>query len=295
MIKRISEKKLYFGSYLVGKRLISEEDMLDALKYQSAQIPSFIDVAIKRRYLDMKQVYEILTHQGHTDLTFEEVAVQSQCLSVQQAKEINSERERIRIPIGEILVHYKKLSRDVMLQELENFTKIKDKFQEVGEILKNVAMFQKLGQGALHELAEIADKVICMEGDRIISEGQDADCFYCVVSGTLKVTKNNPIHQGKEIFIYRISKNDVFGVSAIFEEEKRAANATAETETILLRFDREMFLDFLEKHSKAAYSILLFMIQRLTHRLNLTRSELVFERKHLIDAEHMDSLMDDII
>ncbi|MBF0539691.1 MAG: cyclic nucleotide-binding domain-containing protein [Nitrospirae bacterium] len=295
MNKRIDEKRLYFGSYLISKRLISEEDMLDALKYQSAQTPSFIDVAIKRRYLDMKQVYEILTHQGHTDLSFEEMAIQSHYLTEQQVKELSDERERIRLPIGEILVQFNKLPRTVMLEELENFTKVKGKFQEVGEILRNVAMFQQLNQIALHELAEIADKVICMEGDRIISEGQDADCFYCVISGTLKVTKNNPIHQGKEIFIYRISKNDVFGVSAIFEEEKRAANATAETETILLRFDRELFLDFLEKHNKAAYSIMLFMIQRLTHRLNLTRSELVFERKHLLDGQHLDSMMNDII
>ncbi|KJU82893.1 hypothetical protein MBAV_004916, partial [Candidatus Magnetobacterium bavaricum] len=141
MIKRISEKRLYFGSYLVGKHLISEEDMLDALKYQSTQTPSFIDVAIKRRYLDMKQVYEILTHQGHTDLSFEEVAVQSQYLTPQQLKDVNNERERIRPPIGEILVQFNKLTRNVMLEELEGFTRIKDKFQEVGEILRNVAMF----------------------------------------------------------------------------------------------------------------------------------------------------------
>ncbi|MBF0345186.1 MAG: cyclic nucleotide-binding domain-containing protein [Nitrospirae bacterium] len=291
----MSESKLYFGSYLIRKRLISEEDMLDALRYQSEQTPSFIDTAIKRRHLDMKQVYEILTHQGHTDLSFEEMAIQRQYLTPQQVNELNEERERVRPPIGEILVHSNKLSRDVMLRELDNFNKIKGKFQEVGEILRNVTMFQKLNEGALYILAEIADKIICLKGDRIISEDQDADCFYCVVSGTLKVTKDNPIYQGKEIFIYQIAKNDIFGVSAIFEEEKRAANVTAETEVVLLRFDRDLFLDFLENHNKAAYPILLYIIRRLIHKLNETRSELVFERKHLINRENIDSLMDDVV
>ncbi|MCG6550763.1 MAG: Crp/Fnr family transcriptional regulator, partial [Candidatus Magnetominusculus sp. LBB02] len=134
------------------------------------------------------------------------------------------------------------------------------------------------------------EKIICKQNERVIYEGERAECFYCVVSGSLRVTKNNPDDWDKEIFIYNISNNDVLGVSSIYEEEKRSANVTADEESVLLRFDRLKFLDFLKEHPKAAYHILLFIIQRLVYKLHQTHRELASERKHTA-APSMDDVV----
>ncbi|WP_420264935.1 Crp/Fnr family transcriptional regulator [Candidatus Magnetominusculus dajiuhuensis] len=286
------ENKLFFGNYLLKKKLIAEEDILYALKYQSEKTPPFIEAALNMDCLDMKKVYEILTMQTNTDLSFEETALAKGYLTRAQVTEILNEREKVRPHIGEILVNMGTISEDVMVSELKSFRQTMERFVELSDILRGVKMFQSISDMSLEALAIISEKVMCKENERIIYEGERAECFYCVVSGFLRVTKNNPDDWDKEIFIYTLSNNDVFGVSSIYEEEKRAANVTAEKESVLLRFDRKKFLDFLKEHPKAAYHILLFIIQRLVYKLQQTHRELVSERKH---AVHPEPSMDDVV
>ncbi|MBF0457622.1 MAG: cyclic nucleotide-binding domain-containing protein [Nitrospirae bacterium] len=286
------ESKLFFGNYLLKKKLIREEDVLYALRYQSEKTPSFIETAVNMGCLDMKKVYEILTMQANTDLAFEEIALQKGCLTSSQITDILNEREKAMPHIGEILVNMGTIAEDVMSAALKAFQQTTERFIELSDILRGVKMFQSISDRALEALAIISEKIICKQNERIIYEGEKAECFYCVVSGSLRVTKNNPDDWDKDIFIYTITNNDVFGVSSIYEKEKRAANVTAEQECVLLRFDREKFLGFLSEHPKAAYHILLFIIQRLVYKLQLAHRELANERKHIIGSE---PLMDGIV
>ncbi|MBF0517395.1 MAG: cyclic nucleotide-binding domain-containing protein [Nitrospirae bacterium] len=286
------ENRLFFGNYLLKKKLIREEDILNALRYQSTRTPPFIETAVNMGFLDMKQVYEILTMQAVTDLSFEEIALERECLTSGQIAEIENKREDSRPHIGEILVKSGVISQDVMAAELKMFHETTQRFAQLSEILRGVKMFQSISDRALEALALVSEKIICKHNERIIYEGERAECFYCVVSGTLRVTKNNPNDWDKEIFIYNITNNDIFGVSSIFEEEKRAAHVTADGQCVLLRFDREQFLEFLRDHPKAAYYILLFMIQRMVYKLNHSHKELANERKQSLTPEPS---MDDIV
>ncbi|MEO5359034.1 MAG: cyclic nucleotide-binding domain-containing protein [Nitrospirota bacterium] len=289
------DNRLFFGNYLLKKTLISEEDILYALRYQSERTPPFIETAVNMGFFDMKQVYEILTMQANTDLSFEEIALERGCLTSGQITEIENARENARPHIGEILVKTGAISEDIMTAELHTFHQTTERFTELSEILRGVKMFQSISDRALEGLAIISEKVICKQNERIIHEGEKAECFYCVVTGSLRVTKNNSDDWDKEIFIYTITNNDVFGVSSIFEEEKRAAHVTAEGECVLLRFDRERFLEFLREHPKAAYHILLFIVQRLVYKLHQSHKELANERKQIINPQQAEPSMDDIV
>ncbi|MBF0318234.1 MAG: cyclic nucleotide-binding domain-containing protein [Nitrospirae bacterium] len=289
------ENRLFFGNYLLKKNLIREEDILYALKYQSEKTPSFIEVAVKMDYLDMKMVYEILTLQANTDLAFEETALEKGYLTSAKIDEILAEKEKSRLHIGDILVKMGIISEDVMESELKAFHHTTERFMELSEILRGVKMFHSISDRALEALAYIADKIVCKQNERIVYESEKAECFYCVVSGSLRITKNNPNDWDKEIFIYTITNNDIFGISSIFEEEKRSANVTADQESVLLRFDREKFLAFLSDHPKSSYHILLFIIQRLVYKLHQSHKELANERKHTISPVVAEPSMDDVV
>ncbi|MBF0564460.1 MAG: cyclic nucleotide-binding domain-containing protein [Nitrospirae bacterium] len=297
---------MYFGNYLIGKKLVTEEDVLDALKYQSEKTPSFIELACKFSFLDMKQVYEILTYQAHTDLAFEEVALRRRAVTEEQFKDVIAERERLRPHIGDVLVYFGKISEDVMLFELGRYTTLKESFAETSGILARFSMFEPIGKQALDSLAYIVEKRTCKPFEMVLCEGGPAESFYCVVSGTLKVTRKHPVRyaagdsrtggDSKDVYLYRLEQNDVFGISALFEGEYRNASVTNEDdETVLLCFHRDDFMEFLREHPKASHHVLLYIIRRMGHMLKMAGQELIYERTSFMSGGHTDSIMDDIV
>jgi hypothetical protein len=252
--------------------------MLQALTYQSEQTPSFIDTALRFNLLDRKSVYEVLTHQADTDLSFEEVAVHRGYLTLEQMLQIKEERERARPPLGEILVGLKKLDNDAMHSELEKFHRITVKYHEISAMLKNAKIFSRIGESALDALAFMAEKEVFARDARIATEGAQADCFYYIASGSVVVTKQTPVPDGKESFVSTLGENDIFGESALFEENKRSVSVTAREDTVLLRFERAEFMEFLRDHPKAAIHVLTFFIEGLLEKLHDAHRNLILAK-----------------
>ena len=284
-------KKLFFGEYLIKKGLINEEDILEALKYQKKNTPPFEKIACKLSLLTIKDIFQIFTLQAGSDLTVEEVALKQGYLTAEQIASIREKKEEMKPFLGEALIAMEKISPEVLQTELDAFNRIVKKYQEIREILKNIHFFRNLDENALEALAYIAKKQVVQEEERVISEGDRAECFYCVVSGFLRITKA-PLRNGnREVYITMIGKNDVFGEAAIFEEEVRTANVTAESESVLLRFERDDFVAYLNHYPKAAYHIFIFIINRLLSKLNMTNRELAFERRDSVSQDEVDSLL----
>ncbi|MBF0463766.1 MAG: cyclic nucleotide-binding domain-containing protein [Nitrospirae bacterium] len=288
------ETEAFFGTYLVKRNLITEKDMLDALKYQSQETPSFIDMATRLSFLSMKDVYEILNYHAMSDYSFEEIAQKKGFLTAKQVEIITTEREKLRPPIGEILVLQNKIQKDVMPRELDKYHDIKSRYHDISEMLKSVKMFHDIPEHILETLAYIGEKVTCRPYDRIVAQNEEADCFYAVISGSLKVSKNSPDSPDNELFLYKITKNDVFGVSAIFESQRRMANVTCEELATLLKFEREQFLQFLKDYPKASYHILMFIIRRLLYRLYATSDELAMQQSN-VHGQETDSTLNDVV
>jgi CRP-like cAMP-binding protein len=243
----------------------------------------------------MKEVYGILNYQAMSDLSFEEIAHKKGFLTNEQVEIITKQREKLKPPIGEILVLQNKIPKDVMLRELEKYHEIKSRYHDISEILRSIKMFHDIPEHILDTLAYIGEKITCRPYERIVAQNDDAECFYAVVSGSLKVTKASSDNQDKEIFLYKITKNDVFGVSSIFESQRRMANVTCEELTILLRFRRDQFLQFLIDYPKASYHILLFIIRRLLHRLRTTSDELVQQRSDMQEGTESEGTLNDVV
>ncbi|KJR42363.1 Cyclic nucleotide-binding domain protein [Candidatus Magnetoovum chiemensis] len=286
-------KNLFFGKYLIEKNLVTEEDILEALDFQKRNRPDFEKLAIKRSLLNMKQVFEILIYQADSDLSFEQAAQRKGYLSSKDVELIHNMIGEKKVFIGETLVQLGKISLDTLNTELLNFYKLIKEYHYISSLLKNINLFKNLDGNSLESLSYIAKMRDYAENEKVVSEGDRADSFYCVVSGSLKVTKNNPNpdSEEKEIYITNIEKNDIFGESCIFERGKRTANVAAQVQSTIIRFDKPDFIEFLKNHQGSSLIILVFIIQKLMIRLEFTDKELAYERKHALTQDSIDDLM----
>ncbi|MBF0605915.1 MAG: cyclic nucleotide-binding domain-containing protein [Candidatus Magnetobacterium sp. LHC-1] len=243
----------------------------------------------------MKQVFQILTLQADSDFTFEEMAIKKNFMSQENANRVRYYIEDQKPFIGSTLVMLGKITEEVMKVELKTYERVIEKHQQIAEMLKHVVLFQYLSENALESLAYIAEIEEYAPDTRIVIEGEAADCFYCVVSGALRVTKTNPEKDDEEAYLSTIDKNDVFGESCVFESGKRTANVTAEVTSLLIRFDKNAFIEFIKNHPKASLTILIFIIQKLMSRLENTGRELAFVRKQFTTTHDSHELIKEFL
>src|SRR5687767_1537049 len=76
-------------------------------------------------------------------------------------------------------------------------------------------------------------------GQPIITEGQTADAFYVLASGTARVVKTGP--GGEEISLGLIRAGESFGEVGLLEETTRTATVRASGDVQAFRLDRAIF------------------------------------------------------
>jgi CRP/FNR family transcriptional regulator, cyclic AMP receptor protein len=96
---------------------------------------------------------------------------------------------------------------------------------ETAALLSRVAMFEKLAERDLEDLAQVAVPRTYDAGEVIFSEGDDGDTCYVVRSGSVKVTRNH--YDGRTITLAELRGADVFGELAMFGGERRSATVEA--------------------------------------------------------------------
>lgn len=286
-------RKLFFGEYLINRDRVGEEQVLEALEEQRRRTPAFEKMALRLSLLNMKDVFQILTAQAATDLSFPELAVRDGYLTADQAVFVLENIDRERPPLGDVMVELGMIGRRDMDAELERYKEHIRQYADIAELLARSEFFSRLDQRALRSLAYIAEKQLYRAGERVVSEGDSADCFFCVASGYLRITKENPHQGGEEVYLGNIGPNDVFGESSIFEEARRTAHVGVESDAVLLRIGRQEFLHFLKEHPAGAQSVLIFIIQRLLEKLSFTNKELAYERQNFLAQKEVESVIDE--
>lgn len=293
--KEIMQKYYHFGQYLVKVRLVTEENILHALKYQKKNTMSFEEAALKLDVLSMKKVFHIMTLQVDSDLSVEELAVMHDFITPPDISLINNYIEEKKPSISECLVNLKYIASDVLDTAFTDYKRATSKYIAIANSIRTINLFKNVKDSAFTYLAKIAKKEIFEENQRIISENEDATSFYALVSGCVNITRSNPAKPENEIFICEIREKDVFGESCVFEKGKRTANITSNCKTTLLRFERDDFIAFLQNHPKSSFSIFIFLIQRLMVRLENISREFACEHKHITNPNDVKNLLDEFV
>jgi len=109
-----------------------------------------------------------------------------------------------------------------------------------------------------------AEKLNYQKGDRIFSEGQQAVCYYQILSGEVKM--NNFNEEGKEFIQGIFFKGQSFGEPPLFADVKYPAHAEALSEAEVLRLSKDNFLALLKAHPEQHLEITKGLAARLYYK-----------------------------
>jgi len=118
--------------------------------------------------------------------------------------------------------------RDASMKKREKYEKF----------LKDVTLFETLGQYECGALADSLQQEQFAAGSAVVTQGESGSRFYLVEKGELTASKD-----GKEVLKYKAG--DYFGELALIKTENRAATVTADTDTELLWIDQNVFKSLL--------------------------------------------------
>ncbi|MCL2705480.1 MAG: cyclic nucleotide-binding domain-containing protein [Spirochaetaceae bacterium] len=96
----------------------------------------------------------------------------------------------------------------------------------------------------------------------IFKEGEEGTQMYIIQEGSVRISR---IIGTTEHIIDILKKGDFFGEIAIVSKIKRTATATAIGDVQLLAFNREGFIQMIEKNAKIALNIIDKLCKRLEH------------------------------
>ncbi len=122
------------------------------------------------------------------------------------------------------------------------------------EIIKQCQLFNGVTTTDLSLLLPILRIRKFNKGEILFEEGAEADGFYIVASGKVKVYKLSP--EGKERILHVVQPGNSFAEAAIFDNGRYPAFAEALATSELLFFPKRDFLELLHHHSQLAINII---------------------------------------
>jgi CRP/FNR family transcriptional regulator len=122
------------------------------------------------------------------------------------------------------------------------------------EVIKKNPLFVGLTADDLAQLGKIVYQRQGKKGDLLFSEGDEADGFYIVAAGKVKVYKLSP--EGKERILHIVHPSGTFAEAAIFGDGRYPAYAEPLEPSTLLFFPKDDFLQLLHNQSRIAINMI---------------------------------------
>jgi len=134
---------------------------------------------------------------------------------------------------------------------------------EMIDQISNSPLFRGLPQKQLVEIARIIVDRRYEHGEVIFSEGDDANGFFVLLSGRLKIFKLSP--EGKEQILHFVEPGDPFAEVAMFAGSHYPAHAEALKESRAIFFPRAAFEKLITRDPDLAMNMLAILSQRLKY------------------------------
>lgn len=134
-------------------------------------------------------------------------------------------------------------------------------------MLSKIDLFADMPEEDLQAVSNLAATRTYPKNTIIISEGDDSDSLYCVLSGKVKVYLSDD--DGREIIINILGEGEYFGELALLDDAPRSASVMTLEETKLAVISKSAFENCLSKNPQLA----LHIIRELSKRMrNLTQN-----------------------
>ena len=127
--------------------------------------------------------------------------------------------------------------------------------------LLNIPSFSGLSEDQVKQVGQIAVEKNFVKGKIIFTEGDDANGFYIVVKGRVKVFKVSP--EGKEHILHIVGPGETFGQVAVYAGRSFPASSEAISKSHLLFIPRAAFVGLIADNPSLAMSMLAVLSLRL--------------------------------
>lgn len=141
---------------------------------------------------------------------------------------------------------------------------------DITSIIAGIPLFEGLSPKQCTALGAIAVRKYYSRGQNFFAEGDDGIGFYIVLSGKVKVFKLSP--EGKEQIFHILEAPEPFAEAAVFAGEHYPASAQALSETLVLFFPRQKFVELINQEPSLALSMLALLSRRLRKLTMLVES-----------------------
>jgi CRP/FNR family transcriptional regulator, dissimilatory nitrate respiration regulator len=129
------------------------------------------------------------------------------------------------------------------------------------QIISKIPLFNGLPVEHIQDLASIALEKKYDAGCIIFSEGDEANGFYIVISGRVKIFKLSP--EGKEQILHIFGSGEPFAEVAVFDDIDFPASAETLEETITCFFQKNAFIRLISRSPRLALRMLAELSRRL--------------------------------
>ncbi len=107
-------------------------------------------------------------------------------------------------------------------------------------------IFRALPPANLQQILIGLEEITYEKGDPIIKQGDPGDYYYLIKKGHCLVSRK-PSPNAKEIKLAQLRAQDTFGEDSLLSGAPRNVNITALTEVVLLRLDKDRFINLIKK------------------------------------------------
>src|SRR3990167_9613144 len=138
---------------------------------------------------------------------------------------------------------------------------MEDREDRIENIIANARIFGSLSSKDIKALAGMGEKRRWHKGQHIISDGDEGDALYLMLSGKIKVVLYG--EEGREIVLSIMKEGDIFGEMALFDGEPRSANVEAVEDTECFIIQGSTLLEYIKVHPAVALNFLSHLSRRL--------------------------------
>ncbi len=131
------------------------------------------------------------------------------------------------------------------------------------ELLKKSLLFSGLSESDLSQLAMIAVQRNFRKGETLFSEGDDANGFYLLISGSLKLCRVSP--DGREKVLHFVKPGESFAEAAFFGNGKYPAEARALEHGEAIYLPKGGFMELLGRNPNFALNLVISLSLMLRH------------------------------
>ncbi len=135
-------------------------------------------------------------------------------------------------------------------------------------LLANIPPFRKLQLGQIREILDCATPKRFEVGTSVFEEGLDADRFYLLLDGHIRVIRTTP--DGEQVTALYISSGQLFGIAAALGRSQYPATALTADECLTLSWPTRLWQDFVTKYDGFAtesYKVVGARVDEMNNRI----------------------------